>query len=118
MLTLTFSISQGLDMSLPPEEDEPLPVDPVESVIVEIQRDTSLLVDGQSMEIERLLAYLAPKLQQNPGKPVIIRPLPEAPYGAMVTVYDELRRGKAVLGLAREIQIALPTEREIGQFWQ
>lgn len=118
MLTLTFAVSQGLDMSLPPEDDSAVEVDPVESVMVEIQLDASLLVDGRSMELDRLLAYLAPKLRDNPTKPVIIRPLPEAPYGAMVAVYDELRRGKAELDLAREIQIALPTEREIGQFWE
>ena len=118
MLTLTFAMSQGLDMSLPPEEDNIVEVDPVESVTVEIQSDASLLVDGRSMELDRLLAYLAPKLRENPTKPVIIHPLPESPYGAMVAVYDELRRGKMELGLAKEIQIALPTEREIGEYWQ
>ncbi len=91
---------------------------PVESVLVEIQPDASLRVDGRPLELDRLLEYLAPKLEQDPGKPVIIHPLPEAPYGGMVAVYDELRQGKAKLALAQEIQIALPTEREMGLFWQ
>ena len=117
MITVTFAVSKGLDFKIPPE-DAALEIDPVESVMVEIRRDARLLVDRRPMELDDLLAYLAPKLARNPGKPVIIRPDPDAPYGAMVAVYDELRRGKAELNLAREIQIALPTEREITQFWQ
>ncbi|MEM7353473.1 MAG: biopolymer transporter ExbD [Acidobacteriota bacterium] len=118
MLTLTFAISQGLDMTLPPEEEKVVEVDPVESVLVEIQRDASLQVDGRHMPLDRLLAYLEPKLRDNPRKPVIVHPAPDSPYGAMVSVYDELRRGKMELGLAREIQIALPTQREVDQHWQ
>ncbi len=117
MLTLTFAVSQGLDFNLPPD-DPATTIDPVESVVVEIQPDASLRVDGRPLDLDQLLAYLAPRLERNPGKPVIIRPLPEAPYGGMVAVYDELRRGRAELALAEEIQIALPTEREMGLFWQ
>lgn len=118
MLTLTLAVSRGLDLNLPPEDEPVVEVDPVESVVVEIQPDGSLLVDGRPLELGRLLEYLAPKLEQDPAKPVIIHPLPDAPYGGMVAVYDELRRGKTELSLARDIQIALPTEREIGLFWQ
>lgn len=118
MLTLTFSASQGLDLSVPSDDPGPRPIDPIESVLVEIQPDGSLIVDGRSLGLEQLLPYLAPKLSQNPYKPVIIHPLPEAPYGGMVAVYDELRRGRTQLGLAQDIQIALPTEREAGLFWQ
>lgn len=117
MLTLTFAVSQGLDFNLPKDE-RTTEVSPLESVLVEIQSDASLKVDGRPLELDRLLEYLAPKLERNPGKPVIIHPLPDAPYGGMVAVYDELRRGKAELALAQEIQIALPTEREMGLFWQ
>ncbi len=117
MLTLTFAASQGLDFNMPKDENT-AEVDPVQSVLIQIQSDASLQVDGRPLALDRLLDYLAPKLEQNPNKPVIIHPLPEAPYGSMVAVYDELRRGKAELSLAKEIQVALPTEREMGLFWQ
>ncbi len=117
MLTLTFAVSQGLDLNLPPD-GPPATIDPIESVLVEIQADASLRVDGRPLPLDRLLEYLAPKLAQDPYKPVIIHPLPDAPYGSMVTVYDELRRGRTELALAEEIRIALPTEREMGVFWQ
>ena len=117
MLTLAFAGSRGLDLNLP--DDDPRPaIDPVESILVEIQADASLRVDGRPLSLDRLLQHLAPKLERNPAKPVIIHPLPEAPYGSMVAVFDELRRGKAELALDEDIRIALPTEREIGLFWQ
>ncbi len=118
MLTLTFAVSQGLDFNLPRDEEEPAVVDPIQSVLIEIQSDSSLKVDGRPLEIGRLLEYLAPKLKQNPTKPVIIHPLPDAPYGSMVTVYDLLRQGKTELALAEEIRVALPTEREIAELWR
>ncbi len=90
----------------------------MESVLVEIQADASLRVDGRALGLDRLLEYLAPKLEQDPRKPVIIHPLPDAPYGAMVAVYDLLRQGRNELGLAEDITVALPTEREMGLFWQ
>lgn len=117
-LTLTFATTQGLDLSLPRESDEPVEIDPVESVLVEVQSRERLTVDGRAMEIGELLSYLEPKLRRNPGKPVIVHPAPEAPYGAAVDVLDELRQGRARLGLEREIQIAVPTEREIARFWE
>lgn len=117
MLTITFAATQGLDLKLPRDPPEPLKIDPVESVLVEVQGLGRLVVDGREMELGGLLPYLEPKLRRNPDKPVIVRPAPEAPYGAAVDVLDELRQGKARLGLAKEIQIALPTEREAARFW-
>jgi len=113
MITATFAATRGLDLTLPENEDRPREIDPVESVLVEAQADGSLVVDERPMPLADLLDYLAPKLARNPDKPVIVTSAPEAPYGAMVAVLDELRHGKDRLGLAEEIAIALPTEREM-----
>lgn len=87
-------------------------IDPVESVLVEVQRAGALVVDGRELSLRGLLPYLEPKLRRNPGKPVIVRAADGTPYGAMVDVMDELRQGRNRLGLAQEIEIALPTARE------
>ena len=117
MITLTFSTSMGLDFK--PAKDDPNTtlIDPQESVLVEIRSDSSLVVDGTAMTTEGMLEYLAPKLQANPQKPVIIRPAGDAPYGAMVDVFDTLRGANERLGLEEDIQIALPTEHEIARHW-
>jgi biopolymer transport protein ExbD len=117
MLTITFSATQGLDLSLPKDRDSDDPIDPVESVLVQVHGQGRLTVDGNDMALSGLLPYLEPKLRRNPGKPVILRAVSAAPYGAMVDVLDELRQGKDRLGLEREIQVALPTDRE-AQLWE
>ena len=116
MLTVTFSASKGLDFALPEDQDTDV-IEPLEAVLVEVLPGGDLRVDGRPMVLGELLGYLAPKLAVNPGKPVILRPLPDATYGSMVAVYDLLRQGREALGLERDIQIALPTEREMAEFW-
>lgn len=116
MVTTTFAATQGLDFALPKEEDQPPIVEKEESTLVEIQADGSYVVDQQPMQLEDILDYLKPKLERNPLKPVIIRPMPQAPYGAMVQVFDELRQGEDKIGIEVK-NINLPTQREIEQFW-
>ncbi len=117
IVTLTFSAQRGLDLGLPepPPADEPIEM--VESVLVEVQRGGGLVVDRLPMPLADLLAYLEPKLRRDPNKPVIVRSTPDAGYGHVVDVLDELRQGHTRLRLAAEIQIALPTEREIAEYW-
>ena len=67
------------------------------------------------MRLDGILDYLRPKLERNPGKPVIIRPEPDAAYGDMVRVFDVLRGGKTKGVEVKNITI--PTQREIDQFW-
>jgi biopolymer transport protein ExbD len=116
MIMVTVTATKGLDMGLP-EDDREVTIDPVESVLVEILPGGELVVDRKPLPLTELLAYLAPRLAQNPDKPVILKPDPQSAYGSMLEVYDELRMGPEKLGLDHEINVALPTEREIAQFW-
>jgi len=115
MVTTTFAATRGLDFALPKDEDNPPMIEKEESVLIEIGPSGNLVVDGQPMTLDKILEYLKPKLERNPNKPVIIRPDSSAPYGAMVKVFDELRRG-AEKGVEVK-SISIPTQREIDQFW-
>ena len=117
MVTATFAATRGLDFALPKDDDTPPVVEKEDSVLIEIQPDGRLVVDQKPMEGSEILEYLEPKLQRNPKKPVIIRPMPESPYGEMVAVFDILRQGKEKLGLEKDINISIPTQREIESFW-
>lgn len=115
MVTTTFAATRGLDFALPEDEDQPPEIEKEESVLIEIRPSGDIVVDGKPMELSELLDYLKPKLERNPLKPVIIRPDPEAPYGYMVDVFDELRQGEEKGIEVRNISI--PTQREIDLFW-
>ena len=115
MLTMTFAASRGLDFPVP--QDPEGPIDPVESVLVRVQVGGGLEVDGRPMQLGELLDYLAPKLQFNPEKPVIVAPAPDAAYGDFIAVYDTLRLAPEQLGLEQPIQIALPVKGVTSDFF-
>ncbi|MEM8997553.1 MAG: biopolymer transporter ExbD [Acidobacteriota bacterium] len=135
MVTTTFAATRGLDFSLPKEDDQPPIVEKEDSVLIEILPNGDLLVDQKPMGSEEIIEYLKPKLQNNPKKPVIIKPQPESPYGYMVQVFDELRRAKLFndnelvtrvdrpelteeeWDEGKDINISIPTQREIESFW-
>lgn len=116
MVTTTFAATRVLDFSLPPEDDTPPMVEKEEAVLIEIQPGGIYVVDQKPMPLSEILNYLKPKLERNPKKPVIIRPQPNAQYGYMVDVFDELRQAEAKIGIKVD-NISIPTQREIEMFW-
>lgn len=116
MVTTTFAATRGLDFSLPPEDDTPPMVEKEEAVLIDIQAGGIYLVDQKPMLLSEILEYLKPKLERNPKKPVIIRPQPNAEYGYMVNVFDELRQAEDKIGMKVQ-NISIPTQREIDMFW-
>jgi biopolymer transport protein ExbD len=123
MVTTTFTATRGLDFQLPEDDDSPPVVEKEDSVLIEIQPAGDLLVDQKPMQLNAVLEYLRPKLQDNPKKPVIIRPDPSTAYKNMVSVLDELRQAKDKGFIPPnfaedfEIRISIPTQREIDSFW-
>ncbi len=110
MVTTTFTATRGLDFTLPEDDDNPPVIEKEESVLIEIRNSGQLIVDGSPMQLAEIVPYLKPKLERNPKKPVIIKPDLDAPYRAMVGVYDELRQDH---GLETQINISVPTRREM-----
>ncbi len=140
MVTASFAATRGLDFALPKDDDTPPVVEKEESVLIEIRPTGDIVVDQQNKELDDIFEYLQPKLERNPKKPVIIKPDPEAPYGQMVAVFDTLRRikilqeGTAVQvyeidlqeivkaeeeerDLGKDVNVSIPTQREIESFW-
>jgi biopolymer transport protein ExbD len=134
MVTSTFAATRGLDFALPREELNPPIIEKEDAVLITIRPGGALEVDGRPMQIDGVHGYLKPRLEINQVKPVIIRPEPNAAYGDMVRVYDLLRQMKLIDGklvmrkdvepisderwdAARNLNISIPTQREIDQFW-
>ena len=140
MVTTTFAATRGLDFALPKDDDTPPVIEKEDSVLIDIQPNGQLLVDQSPMEVTDIFEYLKPKIERNPKKPVIIKPHPEAPYGHMLSVFDHLRsikyqqQGNAVSvfqvtmkdiqeaekneeDLGKDVNVSIPTQREIESFW-
>lgn len=141
MVTATFAATRGLDFALPKDDDSPPIVEKEDSVLIEIQPDGQYMVDQTAMQLDEIFDYLKPKLEANPKKPVILRPQPTSQYGYMVVVFDALRHIKIKThdsgareayqvtsaqiqeaeeqetDLGKDVNVSIPTQREIDAFW-
>jgi biopolymer transport protein ExbD len=115
MITSAFSATRGLDFALPEDTQTP-EIKQEDSIDVHVTRGGAVEVDGKGIALEGLLPYVADKLKQNPDKPVILRTDPDATYGDMIRVFDELRQAPEKIDM--EIKtISIPTQREISNIW-
>lgn len=87
-----YSVTRGIQFSLPRHDEEALTAEPEAAVLIEIATNGALTVDNRPMRLGEVQSYLAPKLQRNPTKSVILQTSLAAPYGAMTDVFDELRQ--------------------------
>ena len=131
MITSAFSATRGLDFALPEETDTP-EIKQEDSIEVHVMPGGAIEVDKKGIPLEGLLPYVLEKLQQNPDKPVILRTDPDATYGDMITVFDQLRRANEEWvdadgnALHQDVHgnplteiktISIPTQREIENIW-
>jgi biopolymer transport protein ExbD len=87
-----YSVTRGIQFSLPRHDEAALTAEPEAAVLIEIAADGRLTVDNRSLPLEELKGYIAPKLERNPTKSVILQTSLDAPYQAMTDVFDELRQ--------------------------
>ena len=104
-----YSVTRGIQFSLPKYDEAALTAEPEAAVLIEIASDSSLTVDNRSMVLADLKAYLAPRLERNPTKSIILQTSLDAPYQAMTDVFDELRQ----VGVQN---LVIPTSTELQMY--
>ena len=109
LVTSVFSVTRGIQFSLPRHDEAALSAEPEAAVLVKIAPDGALLVDNRPMALEQIRGYIQPKLQRNPTKSVIVQTALDAPYSAMTDVFDELRQ-------AGVTNVVIPTQRELALY--
>jgi biopolymer transport protein ExbD len=117
MISSALAVWFGLDLAVPePPSDSAEEIEVRHAVDIAVMPGGQLIVDGRSMAVSELLAYLEPKLAESPDKPVILRTHPRARYGAMVEVLDTLRSAPELAGF--EVRsLVIPTLAEIARYW-
>jgi biopolymer transport protein ExbD len=104
-----YSVTRGIQFSLPKHDEAALTAEPEAAVLIEIAANGALTVDGRPMPLDSLPDYIAPKLQRNPEKSVILQTSLDAPYQAMTDVFDELRK----VGVQN---LVIPTSSELATY--
>ena len=117
MVTAVFSATKGLEFKLP-KDDDSAPPESEEAVFIKVAADQSVTVDCRPMELDEILPYLAPKLLRNPEKPVILYTDANAPYQAMISVYDVLGSAQIETHEFKVKNISVPTQSEVQEYIQ
>ncbi len=115
MVTTVFSSNRGLELALPREEASAPTPSTEDSVFLEVHADSSLTVDCRPIRLSELMDHLEAKLGQNPDKPVILHTSPDAPYQAMISIYDALVSAEAERGFKVK-NLSIPTQRDIDEY--
>ncbi len=115
MVTAVFSATKGLDFKLPKEEEQK-ETEEEEAVFIQVAADGSVTVDCKPMQLDEILGYLEPKLTRNAEKPVILYTDPDAPYQAMIAVYDVLGTPKEDTHGWKVRNISVPTRSDIQEY--
>ncbi|GAB4369071.1 MAG: hypothetical protein Kow0062_02700 [Acidobacteriota bacterium] len=121
MVTAVFSATKGLDFKLP-SDDEQQSTEEQEAIFFKVLEDGTFLMDKRPATLDEIRDYVVPKLERWPDKPIIIYARPEAPYEALVGIYDELvklakppENGGYGL-LTKPPNISIPTQSEINEY--
>jgi len=109
LVTSVFSVTRGIQFSLPRHDEQALSSAPEAAVLIRIAADGSLTVDERRMPIAAIREYLQPRLARNPNKSVIVQTSLEAPYSAMTDVFDELRQ-------VNVRNVVIPTQAELALY--
>jgi biopolymer transport protein ExbD len=104
-----YSVTRGIQFSLPKHDEAALTAEPEAAVLIEIASTGTLTVDNRPLALDGLSGYLAPKLERNPEKSVILQTSLDAPYQAMTDVFDELRK----VGVQN---LVIPTSTELEMY--
>ncbi len=106
MLTTVFTSNRGLQFQYPEDDPNDPDVQPEEAIHIKIEAEGRFQVDkNPTTSLEEIGGYIQGKMEQSPGKPVIIESNPDVPYYVMVDVFDLLKQLEVK-------NIAIPTKSE------
>jgi biopolymer transport protein ExbD len=117
MLTTVFSANKGMEHILPPQEEDSDTIEPEDSIYIRIFPTGSYEIDKQSYsidQVEKVYDYVNQKVQVNAKKPIIVHTNPEADYGDMVKVLNQLKQLEHDLELT--LAITIPSKAEAARY--
>lgn len=119
MLTTVFSANKGMEHILPPKEEDSDTIEPEEAIYIKIFPGGQFEIDKQTYPIDqayRINDYVMKKVQVNAKKPIILHTNPEAEYGDMVMILNQLKIVEAEFGAP--LAITVPSKSEIQRYEQ
>ncbi len=95
LATTIFDLEQGIYMVLPGQQSQSVRVRRDNITIVKAYADGSITIDDKAIAVSQIRTIIQGRLARNDKTVVVIETHPEADYGLMVDILDELRLAEA-----------------------
>ncbi len=96
LVTTMFAVEKGLPMALPGQQSKSVKLKKDNVVVLQAYANRSIVVRGSGpVRLEDLKRFVENKLIQNSKAVIVIETHPDADYGLMIDILDELRLAKA-----------------------
>ena len=96
LVTTMFAVEKGLPMALPGQQSKSVKLKKDNVVVLQAYANRSIVVRGSGpVRLEDLKMFVENKLIQNSKAVIVIETHPDADYGLMIDILDELRLAKA-----------------------
>lgn len=103
IVTATFLQEEGIQMLSPPSEDNPENSQTAESILIQIDENNTVFINGRLTDVARVTAAVQRQNVDNGGKSaVVIQPDPDTQHGTVVSVYDAALSARVVGVVVRE----------------
>jgi biopolymer transport protein ExbD len=104
---------------LPPKDESDDAIEPEDSIYIAIYPSQQFEMDKTTYSIDqvsKIYNYVNQKVQVNAKKPIIVHTNPEAEYGDMVAVLNQLKQLQA--DLEQPLAITIPSKKESERYTQ
>jgi|APIni6443716594_1056825.scaffolds.fasta_scaffold16127_2 biopolymer transport protein ExbD len=96
LVTTMFAVEEGLPMALPGQQSKSVKLSKDNVLVLQAYANGSIVARGSGpVAIEDLKTFIENKLAQNDKLVVVIETHPDAEYGIMIDILDELRLASA-----------------------
>lgn len=93
--TTVFDLERVIPMVLPAQSSTPVTVERREVLLIEGDRDGTIRVDGGAVELADIEGIVRVRIGERPETVVAIRTEPDAVYGLLIDIVDEVRKARA-----------------------
>ena len=91
IVTTVFAIEQGIPLVLPGREKPITRLTPSEVLEIRAHEDGTVEVGGASIAADAVRAVVAARVEQDPDLVVVLATAPDADYGVMVRILDQVK---------------------------
>jgi len=101
IVTATFLNEEGINMTPPPESDNPPNSDAPSPIVVQVDQNNNIFVNRVRTDVDRVISAVNRFRAESAGSAVLIEANDEASHGIIVRIWDDMNANGVPVSLQR-----------------